>query len=1648
MNRKYILIVFLSLFVSSQVFSQLIGYNYYYNITINSSQVSGSGSHTDFPVLIDITSTNLRTVSNGGFVENNNGYDISFSNESNSATLQHDLEDYDPTTGRIRAWVKIPSLSTSSNTIIRVYFGNNAISSSTGSSSTWSSNYVSVWHLNDDFVDYATGANNGTNIGTSDISGKIADGQDFNSNSDKIDVGNFSVSGSALTISSWFKADDFDYDDGRIISKSTSSNESDHYFMLSTVASNGYKLRFRLKTNNSTSTLIASSGNLSASTWYYATAVYDGTNMKLYLNNTLVGSTSKSGTMNTNSAVDVFIGNNPGSEIKPFDGIIDEVRISNTARSSDWIATEYNNQSNPSGFYSISALQTVGGGGGSSSAITGYSDSCTITIDHSKVSGSSNLTDFPMYVEISSNSLKTVANGGSIQNSNGYDIAFGDEHNTQSLDYQVESYDATNGVLKAWVKIPVLYSASNTIIKMHYGKTGISASPSTSSVWDLNYKAVYHLNNSINDATSNSNNGTNNGSANVTGKLGDGRYFDGVNDYITASNSSSLNITGNKITLSAWVNAPVPNGDDSPFLHKASSVNQEQYMLGIDGSASTNNINTRVTTASGHYRHDSGQLPANTWTYVTFVYDGSLSSNQKKVYVNGVQVATHTATGNLISTTAPLQIAKRADSRYFEGNLDELRISDNARSVDWILTEYNNQNNPSTFYSISGCTTNGGGSGGGTGSSTTCGQKIDFVGQGATGLSSVTLPITNISNIDSIRAEIVWKGTKPSSVTFSSSTQTIVDNTTDYALYGGTGSGSFHAIMNPTSSITITPSNNTSSVHSASAYIYRSDTIYKASTQIYIQKAYQYRTTSNPPFSKTFTIDAVSGTRNITAIIPVSELNPDSRNVEVTITAGAYTKTVTAYKENLGDALRLFYVVLEDVPGNITSVTITVDSPDATGDSFVAGNIMIEIPCEGANGPIALKDSRTTKVDVPVNIYVPANDSDLDNDLDYSSVSVVGLEEPKNGSITNISSTGIITYLPNPEFVGVDSFEYRICDISGLCDVAWVYITVNDCGDGFVSSSTSGYATAVTSFYINPANSHSETNMNDALGAPDNDFALVHYNNDYMVLDLGVTVPSGEDIIIHWQKRSSESGTAKIVLSYSSNNSSFYSHPSYPSTTSTTTIATTVTLNQNARYIKILKSGSVSSVDFEIDAVQYLFGSGCIADSDRDGVADIYDIDDDNDGILDVVEGNGYDPGADQDNDGIVNYRDVDFSSFADGNNDGINDNFDFDLDGVPDYLDLDTDNDGILDNIEGQSTDDYIDIIYFDSDGDGLMDTYDANLGGASGSEGINPYDHDYEGLPDYKDDDSDEDGIADWIEAFDVNEDNLAYEELIILANYYFNKSRGINNNYNNDDVNSNGIPDWLEACNGAKGPTPGFLDPSCSCYYDSDGDGLVDLFDADSYGTTQLQPNLPEGEIDKDFRDDANENSTLPVELISFDVQAVENAEVIVSWTTASEINNEYFTLLRGLDTENTDVIQIISGAGNSNSPIKYSYTDVFPLKNTISYYELRQTDYDGTTKTIGIKAVELRENLYPISIEKWYQTDNRLFLQIYSVQNSPINIEIFNALGKLVYSETISSVSGAQHYQKDIVLPDLITNGIYLIRASNSTESTTQKLWISK
>lgn len=337
-----------------------------------------------------------------------------------------------------------------------------------------------------------------------------------------------------------------------------------------------------------------------------------------------------------------------------------------------------------------------------------------ITIDHTKVSGGSNLSSFPVLISRTDTDLKTVGNGGSVQNSSGFDIIFTDSTESTKLDHEIEKYVASTGEIEMWVRIPTLSASVDTVIYMYYDNSSISTTQeNVTSVWDSNYAAVYHLkesagtSNSIKDSTTNANHATPYTTYSSTvgdistssGQIDGAQSFNGSSRGIQAPSSTSLNISGiNTLTISAWVKRTASNSIGTIIHHGTGGVGG--YCLGVGNQNGT--VNQVKLTKYGVTDIFVGSFPADTsWHYLVEVGD----STNTRAYVDGSSNGTDGNTSNWLSASVALDIG-RGDltdggaDQLFNGTIDEVRLSKIARTAGWITTEYNSQSSPSTFYSV------------------------------------------------------------------------------------------------------------------------------------------------------------------------------------------------------------------------------------------------------------------------------------------------------------------------------------------------------------------------------------------------------------------------------------------------------------------------------------------------------------------------------------------------------------------------------------------------------------------------------------------------------------------------------------------------------------------------------------------------------------------------------------------------------------------------------------------------------------------------------------------------------------------------------------------------------------------------------------
>jgi len=147
-------------------------------------------------------------------------------------------------------------------------------------------------------------------------------------------------------------------------------------------------------------------------------------------------------------------------------------------------------------------------------------------------------------------------------------------------------------------------------------------------------------------------------------------------------------------------------------------------------------------------------------------------------------------------------------------------------------------------------------------------------------------------------------------------------------------------------------------------------------------------------------------------------------------------------------------------------------------------------------------------------------------------------------------------------------------------------------------------------------------------------------------------------------------------------------------------------------------------------------------------------------------------------------------------------------------------------------------------------------------------------------------------------------------------------------------------------------------------------------------------------------------LPVELLDLKAKKVNETSVI-TWKTAMELNNDYFSIERKTPTTNYEVIGTVKGSGNSNQILNYSFTDKAPVNNTLNYYRIVQHDFNGVSEAFGPVSTRFGTEMVKAPFFPNPFT-NSLTLNI--DEESLINkVTIVNTIGVIVFEQTLNETS---------------------------------------
>jgi hypothetical protein len=323
-------------------------------ITIDGSRVEAPapGYLENFPVLLSLEDPDIAAHASA------DGSDIHFVGSDGLLPLDHEIEKWDPSTGRLVTWVKLPMVLSAVGTTFYIVYGDPGRTQPENPTGVWASDFVAVWHLSQDpgpgtpgdMIDSTTG-NDGTahsSMQSSDlVPGQIGDAIDFDGSDDEITFVNPITGATPHTISAWVNQRGTISLDTLVVLGNGAVNEAR---FLNSVHFGGPVGSGFFGNDHTTNVDIRDQG------WTLLHWTYDGTRSRMHIDGVQVGAAVTPSAGIDTQGSEGRIGNVPDpdfGETMNLNGQADEVRIATVARPAEWIQTEFNNQSSPATFYTV-----------------------------------------------------------------------------------------------------------------------------------------------------------------------------------------------------------------------------------------------------------------------------------------------------------------------------------------------------------------------------------------------------------------------------------------------------------------------------------------------------------------------------------------------------------------------------------------------------------------------------------------------------------------------------------------------------------------------------------------------------------------------------------------------------------------------------------------------------------------------------------------------------------------------------------------------------------------------------------------------------------------------------------------------------------------------------------------------------------------------------------------------------------------------------------------------------------------------------------------------------------------------------------------------------------------------------------------------
>lgn len=320
---------------------------------------------------------------------------------------------------------------------------------------------------------------------------------------------------------------------------------------------------------------------------------------------------------------------------------------------------------------------------------TGYGWRKKVSISKLSETAGSTILNVPLLIHLSDPDFRHISKGGKVISQNAADISFGKTDGKTQLHAEIEKYNPSTGELSAWILFDSIAGNKAQEFHVYYSRPSI-ANQKKISPWAMDYKGVWHFNSGI-FPDKNYSLPTFYGTAGVPGKIGEARKFrSDARDFasIVIPETPGLN---DRICVSAWI-LPDFNGKEQTIV-SCEGETDGGFRLFINKSGNAvfdfireDGMHVSSADVPGGKKAEFGK-----WNLITAIY----SSKEKilSCYVNGV-LSGELATNDKPSISGlPLQVGRMQfrDDSYFNGLIDELRISDNVFPPERIKLEYLNQ---------------------------------------------------------------------------------------------------------------------------------------------------------------------------------------------------------------------------------------------------------------------------------------------------------------------------------------------------------------------------------------------------------------------------------------------------------------------------------------------------------------------------------------------------------------------------------------------------------------------------------------------------------------------------------------------------------------------------------------------------------------------------------------------------------------------------------------------------------------------------------------------------------------------------------------------------------------------------------------------